>query len=234
MLLPLGMRQGKHDRRVVEWMEGGRTTDENSYYIKYTHFVNRYGEEVPALVIFKLYIDLLAPDGLLKFMSLVKKEQKEGGSIRNDSELTYNRKNSATLFNVLEQDNGESESLTTLGLNPANNIFLKEDNLQPSPTIHEVERVKHVMRLLTLALIVMLLALAANMKSSMEHLEELARSQIVFCYLYKTPVNLASFNHQLLLGIGDSGFVEMLMGQHYTELAGYEADLLTKQVLFNS
>lgn len=65
-----------HDKNVVNWMNSGRTVDESSYYIKHTYFLNKLQEEVPATVFFKLYIDLLNPEGLLKFGCIIKAKDK--------------------------------------------------------------------------------------------------------------------------------------------------------------
>lgn len=61
-----------HDKKLAQWLDSGYSADEGAYFVKNTHFVDKMEGEVPAIVIFKLYIDLAGPGNLLKFYSLVK------------------------------------------------------------------------------------------------------------------------------------------------------------------
>ncbi len=52
-------------------MNSDRTNDEMMYNIKSTYFVDKYSKQIPILVIFKLYIDLLSSEKVLRFFSLI-------------------------------------------------------------------------------------------------------------------------------------------------------------------
>jgi hypothetical protein len=103
-ILPLYLKDS-HDTRVIRWLDQGYSIDEGSYFAKNTHFVDKFEKEIPAIVIFKLYVDLAGPGKLLKFVSLMKTSLKEGeDKILNSSvSLSKYNKSSSTVVNILQR-----------------------------------------------------------------------------------------------------------------------------------
>jgi hypothetical protein len=84
--------------------------------VKYTHFISKQEEEIPALVIFKIYVDLASKD-VVKLLCLIK-------DTRKDSEIVIRDNDSVDILREASRELFEHE--TSWSLNPSLNIFLKE------------------------------------------------------------------------------------------------------------
>ena len=73
LLLPEEFK-GTHDEKLLEWLRAGSCGEEGQYAARFTSFLTKSGEEVPAVKYFKLFIDLADP-GMLEFVCLLKANQ---------------------------------------------------------------------------------------------------------------------------------------------------------------
>lgn len=85
-----------------------------------------------------------------------------------------------------------------LSLKAENNIFIKDENLSPTKTIIEINKVKVVMRLLTIVLMGLLLSVVLSIKSDLKQVDDHARAELLFSHLFNYPMNLAKFYYSIL------------------------------------
>jgi hypothetical protein len=112
------------------------------------------------MVVFKIYIELIAQDRVLKLLGLIKVMRKEERLENESMSGEYLKQGSKELV----------ETEAVVSLNPSHNIFLKDDNLQPAPHNDKIGTVKVLARVLILALVLTLVILPLRLQSDLGHI----------------------------------------------------------------
>lgn len=89
-------------------------------------------------------------------------------------------------------------------LNPALNIFLKDENMQPSRHNTPILVTKWMGRLLTLCLLTFIIVMPLKLGVNLNEMNSMSQMVKIFKDLYNYPVILAEKYKSLIFGVGNS------------------------------